>query len=379
MKKFGIISYNMYGNFTNYGSALQSFALLTAINRLSADEYEAIIVDYCPDILKDKNILNPMTNMWDQDEESLERCRRSLPAIKENYNKFQDFFKLNYKLSQKKYTSSNFNQSLSDEKLDGYICGSDTVFAVPEFGFDDGFYANYDVMQNRSVAYAASFGDYEIPDSDLEELGNRLKNFQYIALRESEKIETAKHLTRKEIYKVIDPTLLLNTEDYAKITKEPEIKEPYLLLYSRRNNPEMQTFAEEYANTHGLKIVEISLNAFNENKHIMRYDAGVEEFLGLVKNAAFVITNSFHGMIFAIQFSRPFYIFSRKLCNNKIEELLSALKISGRLLNSNDYKTITDSTEDIDYSAVHCRIDSLREDSLNKLNFMLQSFDINRK
>ena len=60
--KLGIISYNIYGNFTNYGSALQSWALHQAVASLG---HEPVLVDYCPDILADKDPLNPFKNMWE--------------------------------------------------------------------------------------------------------------------------------------------------------------------------------------------------------------------------------------------------------------------------------------------------------------------------
>ena len=369
MKRFGIVSYNMYGNFTNYGSALQTFALHKAINKLSPNNIESVVVDYCPDVLKDKDILNPVEKMWDVDEELRERCRLSLPAIYENYVKFREFYDTQYNKTQCKYDSTNFNQSLKKESLDGYVCGSDTVFAVPEFGFDDGFYANYDVMRNRSVAYAASFGDYDIPQEHLPLLENRLNNFNYIGLREKDKLSFVASMVKCPVHKVIDPTLLLTSEDYRSILKEPTIADPYLLLYSRRDNPRMQVFAENTAKSNGWKIVEISLNAKNADKHIMRYDAGVEEFLGLVKNAEMVITNSFHGMIFAVQFRRPFFIFSRNLCDTKISEILELFGLKNRLIAD----TIPQHMVNIDYERVHDRISKAREDSLSILQQELKS------
>lgn len=370
MKKVGIVSYNMYGNFTNYGSALQTYALHKAINRLDTQTLQSIVINYCPDILADKDILNPMQNMWDKNPEAIERCRLSLPAIEINYKKFNEFYKSHYHLSIDKYTSRNFNQSLFGEDLDGYVCGSDTIFAVPEFGFDDGFYANYEVMKGHSVAYAASFGDYDIPETDLSSLQERLNNFTYIALRENDKLSTVSSLTDKPVTKVIDPTLLLTPDDYEEILLEPNLNEPYLLLYSRRHNDEMQKFAEEKAKENNWKIVEISLNAQNANRHIMRYDAGVEEFLGLIKRAQMVITNSFHGMIFAIQFRRPFYIFSRKLCDTKITELLGLIGLENRLIfSSKDAKF-----DIVDYDKVHAKIEEARKESLNTLNLALTKY-----
>lgn len=362
-KKVGIVSYNMYGNFTNYGSALQSYALQKAINAIAPDKVEAIIMDYCPDVLADKDVLNPMGNMWDKDEAAIERCRLSLPAIRENYSKFRKFYSERYNLSSGKYTSANFNDSLERENLTGYICGSDTVFAVPEFGFDDGFYASYPVMQGRSVAYAASFGDYDIEASQLPELKSRLGNFKAIALRENDKKSIVEDLTVVPVSKVIDPTLLLTAEDYSEIITEPEIDKPYLLLYSRRGDDKMQAFAENYAAAHGLEIVEISLNAQNAGRHTMRYDAGVEEFLGLVKNSSMIVTNSYHGMIFAVQFRRPFHIFSRKLCDTKIQELLNLFGLQERYVGDTGMAGNTP----IDFNAVHSRIAKARAESLTVL------------
>lgn len=364
MKRVGIVSYNMYGNFTNYGSALQSYALHKAINRLAPGEVESIIIDYCPDILSDKDILNPMDNMWDKDEESRERCRLSLPAIRENYKKFLEFYRSHYKVSAKKYTSANFNDSFVCEHLDGYVCGSDTIFAVPEFGFDDGFYANFKCMRNRSVAYAASFGDFDVKNEHITQLRRRLNNFNAIALRENDKKELVESLITNPVYKVIDPTLLLTAEDYEHIVKEPAHSEPYLLLYSRRGDSAMYDFAERKAKELDLKIVEISLNAQNAGRHIMRYDAGVEEFLGLITRASLVITNSYHGMIFAVQFRRPFYVFSRKLCDVKIEEALDLFGIKDRKLSGGEeFNAI-----DIDYDTVQNRIAEARAKSLSILS-----------
>lgn len=366
-KRVGIVSYNMYGNFTNYGSALQTYALHKAINRISPDEVQSIVLDYCPDILADKDVLNPMKNMWDMNAEAQERCRLSLPAIRENYKKFKNFYSSQYQLSTKKYTSKNFNESLANEEIDGYVCGSDTIFSVPEFGFDDGFYANYQSMIGRSIAYAASFGDYDIDEKDIPELKKRLNNFKAIALREVDKKRLVENLFSAPVYKVIDPTLLLGREDYDTIAVEPCEVKPYLLLYSRRPNPEMDAFARKEAQKKKLNIVEISLSAHNGSEHSMRYDAGVEEFLGLVKNASMVVTNSFHGMIFAVIFRIPFFIFSRKLCDKKISELLNLFGIQNRKLITGQELT----TSEIDYDAVHLRISDARKQSLATLKYEL--------
>ena len=85
------------------------------------------------------------------------------------------------------------------------------------------------------------------------------------------------------VERTIDPTLLAEASMYDGIIAEPQMKEKYILLYSRRYNKNMEQYAERMAEEKGLKLVEISIRSNNAEKgHIMRYDAGVEEFLSLV-------------------------------------------------------------------------------------------------
>lgn len=369
MKNFGIVSYNIHCNFTNYGSALQSWALHQTINKIGNNKWKAKLIDYCPDCLKDKDPLNPMKNMWDKDEESRKMCELSLPAIRENYKKFTSFYNNKFNKTKKTYTSADFNNVVEDEKINGFVCGSDTIFCIDEFGFDNGYYANYDCMKKNSISYAASFGDSHFDNESYKTLNNRLQNFNAIALRENSMIPYVKSHTNVRVQKVIDPTLLLKPEEYNQITEEQQ-DEKYILLYARRYNPKMNEFAENLAKQKNLKIIEISLRATNASKHRMFYEAGVEEFLSLVKNAEFVVTNSYHGMIFSVQFSRPFVIFSREQCDTKIIELLDYLDLSKHRLidGSENYPTF------IDYEKVHKKIEEARNESLKYLEEELSKF-----
>ena len=364
MKRIGTISYNIYCNFTNYGSALQTWALHQAIKKF--DGFQPVLVDYCPDILADKDPLNPFSNMWDRDEESRRMCELTMPAIRENYWKFDVFYKTHFDRTSQKYISSVF-ETIVQEKLDGFVCGSDTIFCPDEFGIDDGYYANYAPMKGRSIAYAASFGDPTLSDNICEQINIRLKNFNAIGLREKLMLQYVKEQTNVPVQKVIDPTLLLSPEEYEVITKDKIIEGKYLLLYSRRYSPEMESFAERLAKDNGWKIVEISLRATNVKKgHIMLYQAGVEEFLSLVKYSEFVVTNSFHGIIFSVQMKKQFAGFTRDQCNSKIDELLSLFGLNNHL-----FVTGREQYSKIDYDAVHKRIAIERIKSKEFLEYSL--------
>ena len=167
--------------------------------------------------------------------------------------------------------------------------------------------------------------------------------------------------------RTIDPTLLLTASDYDKLAEKRQLEKPYLLLYTRRYNPEMEAFARRTAEERGLELVEISLRAVNAEKgHIMRYDAGVEEFLSLVKYADFVVTNSFHGLIFAVQYSRPTAVFSRSQAVSKISELLELFGMQKSLLTQRD-----GTYSEVDYEKVHSAVSAARTASLDFLKMEL--------
>ncbi len=365
MNTFGIISYNIYCNFTNYGSALQSWALHQAVNKLGQKKYRSMLVDYCPNILKDKDPLNPFKNMWDKDEQSRKMCELTLPAIRENYKKFDRFYKEAFLRTQNHYTAENFETLPQSEGVDGFICGSDTIFCPDEFGFDDGYFANFPCMRRLpSVAYAASFGDANFDDTTYSILNQRLQNFRAIGLREDRMVPYVQSHTHVPVQQVWDPTLLLTAQEYTPIIAAPQIEEDYLLLYARRYNADMERYAEMLAKKHGWEIVEISLRATNAEKgHIMRYDAGVEEFLSLVKHAKYVVTNSFHGIIFSSQFKTPFTTFTREQCGNKIDELLFRMGLTECRLSSYTEREFPE----IDFDMVHQRIAQGREQSFGFL------------
>lgn len=370
MKNFGTVSYNIHANFTNYGSALQSWALTQAINKLGEGKWQAKLVDYCPDILADKDPLNPMKNMWDKDEESRKLCEMSLPAIRENYKKFNRFYNEEFIKTKKVYTSKNFNDIIEDEDINGFVCGSDTIFCIDEFGIDDGYYANYDCMKNGySISYAASFGDSHFDENSYKVLNERLQNFKALGIREQWMVPYLKEHTNVEVKKVLDPTLLLEQKDYDKITYPERLeKEKYVLLYARRRNDKMTAYADKIAKENGWKVIDISLQATNADRHRMFYEAGVEEFLALVRDAEFVVTNSFHGMIFSVQFRKDFVIFSREQCNIKIAELMELFNLSDRILVNGDESF----REKIDYKDVFARIQPEKEKSIKYLKENLE-------
>ena len=369
MKYVGQVSYNINCNFTNYGSALQSWALSQMIDKIGA-EYgiRSKLIDYCPKVLEDSDCLNPAKKMWDKDEEARRMIDMMMPAIRVNYKKFENFYTNRFRRTKKKYYDTNFNEVVADEDIEGFVCGSDTIFCINEFkGFVEGYYANFDCMRGKSVSYAASFGDPTFTEQDYQTLNERLQNFNALSIRERVMLDYIRDHCSVRVELVVDPTLLAESSLYDGITAEPQMEEKYLLLYSRRYNQKMELYAEKLAKQRNLKIVEISIRATNAEKgHIMRYDAGVEEFLSLVKHAECVVTNSFHGAIFATQLRTPFYCFSREQGDTKIEAVLGLFGLSDRLMIDG-----SEFSKEIDFDVVHQRIAVARDFCSDYLKYAL--------
>ncbi len=363
MKRVGTISYNLYCNFTNYGSALQTWALHQVIKKLG---YQPVLIDYCPEILADKNPLDPFKNMWDRSEDACRRVEAMLPAITVNYEKYNKFFAERLEKTSRKYTADNFSEVV-EEGVYSFICGADTIFCPDEFGIDDGYYAEYPVMRGNTISYGASFGDPHFTEEDYRILDERLQNFKAMGIREEQMIPYIANRTTIPVQRTLDPTLLLDAEEYSEITADRENREKYLLFYSRRFTPSMERYAERYAKAHHLKIVDISLRDRNEiGDHEMAYEAGVEEFVSLVKHAEFIITNSYHGMLFSIIFRRPYVIFSREQCDNKIKEVSELLGVSDRVLVTGEENLC-----DINYDNVYKKILEERKKSIDFLKMSL--------
>ncbi len=371
MKYIGQVSYNINCNFTNYGSALQSWALSQMIDKIGAEfGLQSKLIDYCPMVLEDSDCLNPTKKMWDTDVKARRMIDMMMPAIRVNYKKFDDFYTNRFRRTKKKYHDDDFNDVVVDEGVVGFVCGSDTIFCINEFkGFVEGYYANFDCMRGKSVSYAASFGDPTFTEKDYLTLNDRLQNFKALGIREYDMLPYVKEHVKVRAERTIDPTLLAESSLYDNIIAEPQMQEKYILLYSRRYNKNMELYAEQMARRMGVILVEISIRATNAEKgHIMRYDAGVEEFLSLVRHAECVVTNSFHGVLFATQLRTPFYCFSREQGDTKIGEVLQLLGLNDRIMIDGTEKV----TPYVDYDSVHNRIAEARKPATEYLRYALR-------
>lgn len=365
MKKYGIISYNHYVNFVNFGSILQTYALQQALNQLHVDN---VIVDYTPKSMLHADKDNPMPLFQEVDAVSRHNLELSLPDIHKANQKFDAFWASHCRKTEHHYDADH----LSGLNLDGYICGSDTIWNLQEFqGFDPGFWADAPEMRGKhNITYSASIGDGTFSEEEWRITSDKLKNFMHIAMRENTMLPEFESIWGGHVYCTVDPTLLLDCSAYEALEVESSLKPKakYLVLYSRQYNPEMNAYADCLAEKYGLEVVDISLRYLNKDHHIMAYNTGIEEFLDLIHHAEAVVTNSFHGAIFAIQYRRPFHAFFRNGTASKTQFLLDRFGLSGRHVTGTS--NLLDSI--IDWDAAWESIARQRQESFDYLRMALE-------
>lgn len=366
--KIGLLSYH---NSINYGAVLQMFALKTALEELGADvsviDYRAISSEYGSFSLKkrinDIGIVKALAKYF-----YYNFFAKSKVKLKKH--RFEQFINKNFNLTQH-FTS--VNEFEAHNNFDIVICGSDQIWN-PEITkvFDRMMFCDFQAKKTKKYSYAASVGDVKII-GDIEnrkEFFNLIGNFDAIAVREKELAEFISSSSTINPLVTLDPTLLLDEKEYYKLEDTRIQQDKYILIYQLARYKKSREVAKQLAKEKNLKIVEIVNNPYTIKKNkLMLFNAAPSEFINLVKNAEYVITNSFHGTIFSIIFKKNFYTIASRTRNSRITNLLSTFELNDRLL-AEDSKDFT--RDIINYDKVDSLIKKEREISLSYLKDIVE-------
>jgi hypothetical protein len=226
-----------------------------------------------------------------------------------------------------------------------YIVGSDQIWNDEiTNGLDGNYFLDF-VKHSKKTSYSASFGKEEIT-CDKEKIVNYLESFDCIAVRESSGKKILQELGFDDVKVTLDPVFLLDKLDYKMLSEKPTFSD-YLLIYTLENNENIIQAARKISKEKNLKIVTIGsyLNRYKSDIHLR--STGPKEFLGLIDNAEYILTNSFHAVCFSIIFEKQFtYIDLNNNRGTRIENILNVCKLSNRKLSKlNDHTGM----ESIDY------------------------------
>ena len=204
-----------------------------------------------------------------------------------------------------------------------------------------------------------------------------MSDFSKISCREINGCNTLSKVLNREIYKVLDPTLLLDKTEWKKIETPRTQTKKYVLCYILGEKKNICEYAKSLANRKGfdLIILPTNVNIYQAYKPYIPKDIGPSEFLSLIHYCEYVITDSFHGSIFAINYNKNFYSFLKRngdetqADNSRITDILKIFGLENRLKNDND----TTEEADIDFQSVNHILQQEREKSNNFLLSILKN------
>lgn len=352
---------------TNYGSLLQAYATQKVIESFG---HSCEIIDY---IRKDESYMehektllkrkpNWYNNLLKRYLYLILRQPESIVAGRKFEAERKKLLKLTRLYDSKESLENN------PPVADVYVTGSDQVWGPIENGeYDDSYCLSFTNMKKTS--YAASFGRIDM-NQELEVYLKRwLQKYSYLAVRETSAVELLKKIGLSS-NQVLDPTLLLDSFFWSSLTK-PIKEEEYVLVYQLHNDKRLGEYAEQVAKKKRLPLIRLSAS-FHQITRPGRfvYCPSIGEFLSYIKNAQYMITDSFHGTAFAINFNTQFI---EVLPNNKTgtrnESILKLTGLSNRIAKNYDICICDDV---IDYSYANAILKEERAKSLNIFKMMIE-------
>lgn len=375
MKRIGIITILKTNN---YGAELQAYATQAILSKLG---YKAEIIDYLfyknPEHKKTK-ASKPSFNhgLKKRLAETLYPVIAKFKAgsnksnSKKRDERFDSFHTDNTAMSATYRTMDELYAS--KKEYDVYMVGSDQVWNPGVYSSLLPYMLTFAPEGKKRVAYASSFGVSSIPQECQWLYKKYLSQFSYIGVREKNAVDMVKEISGKDATWVLDPTLLLNKEDWMKVVKQSYgEKRNYILLYELTPCPYILELAKHFREKKGLEIIRICKNASvedNDSTILNIIDAGPAEFIDLFANAGMVITNSFHGTAFSINFGKEFYTITpaRKHNNSRQRSILELFDLQDRLIAENTpIENI--SVKEIDYKATARILEDERKKSIDFL------------
>lgn len=265
-------------------------------------------------------------------------------------------------------TVNDFTPDLTQKYgLDAYVVGSDQVWRPafnlgPRLGNMFLDFAGDDV---KKISYAASFGckEWEYTEEQERMCGKLAKRFDAISVREASGVDLCKEHFGVDATLVLDPTLLLNKEDYGKVCHDVPKKEKHIFVYSLVVSEGVLAVAEKVAEAMGLSII-----VKQAGRKVKKEDT-IEDWFAEFRDADYVVTDSFHGMVFSIIFNKPFSIVMNPSGgNDRYLSLLSQLGLMERIV-SDELQPVFSA---IDWSDVNHRLTELRKASFEFLKTNLK-------
>lgn len=370
-------------NFKNYGSVLQCYALCHAVEKLG---YESEIIwesgnlsknfDFRPRklissvfklIIHPKLISSTLTSVSEVGDRVISN---------KTIERFDEFVKS--EIVQQKISHRALIKLAKSEEYKKFICGSDQIWCSTTLYPDPLMYLRF-APENKRVAYAPSIGRDYIPDYNRRKMKKYINEIPALSVRETVGRKLIKELTGRDAELVLDPTLLFDKKFWDKLKNDVKIDDEYLLCYFLDTpTREVQEKIAEFAKNKKIKIIALvsKLDVCEELGVSVAYpDCGPREFLSFIEQAASIVTDSYHGMLFSITYGKEFWSVERAYRqydqSSRQKTVLEMLSLENRyLLAEGD---IAFASEEIEYSRIEDILAQRRSESLEFLKHAIES------
>lgn len=377
MKKVALITCFL----DNYGACLQALALQNQIEKLGC---ECNIIAYIGNDgyfqddfftilkMKIKNIALIIWNVLHGGEKTGPYTKHF--AFCKFRKKFLRFEKVKNTNKVKFYNSIDEMADLS-EKYDAFVCGSDQLWNPTFYNQNHPVHFLRFAGDKKRIAYAPSIGVSEMPAEYRKTFIEYIADFNSLSVREQAGSEIIRDLCSREAKVVLDPTLLAGADFWNTLLK-PAFKAPfekYIFCYIFSNTQKCSDFLKSAQAKTNLPIVYVDISnlSYDGIKSFCVKDKGPIEFLQLLKNAEFVITDSFHGTAFSLLFNKDFYVLKRERTSesydmfSRIESILNITDLESRFCSlDNEFEE----KNSICYSTVNKKFEELRKFSTDYLH-----------
>lgn len=370
-------------NVNNYGAELQCCALYRKLHKMG---YDAEVINYLFGIHPMHEFKGERRTVSISVKQIIKV--KLLPIVQ---NLFCLFYKKNKEIRNRRFDEfhATYNhltktvypsvKSLCEAHFNyDVICvGSDQVWNYMKGYSLEPFFVCFAKKDVKKISYGSSIGLSSLSKEAKHVFKDALSNFSHLSVREQQASDLLGGILQRDIDVVLDPTLLLDNKDWLEVAQYglcPTGK--YVLVYIVTIKPcnYVLELARYIAKKRNLRIVRICRDAYPEhsgNDVLEIMTAGPSDFVGLFSRAEFVVTNSFHGTVFAINFSKPFYSVIKKhhSTNSRLTSILEKLGLRERIVSVGDaFPEICD----IDYTVP---IQKLNKERLHSLIFLRMALD----
>lgn len=351
-----------FSNSTNFGAILQTYALQKAILNMG---YETEVIDY------ECNFVYKPYTLKSFKERGIKAYIMSSILYLTRIPRMNKFKKFRSKILFSEKVNSESIKKISNSYA-AYIVGSDQVWNNKITGFDKNFFLDFVKDNRKKCSYAASFGVSKINNNLVDEYKRLLGSFNHLLVREEKGCEIIKDLIQREVNTVLDPTLLITKEEWMDLASSKRYDGDYVLVYQMGISTTMLKFAKKLAKRNGCKIVIIPFPLGSMVNAKWEVSSGPEEWLGLFRDAKYIVTDSFHGTVFSIKFNKEFFTEVSPMVkglSSRIDTILGSVGLTNRLIVNGDNDYID---EKINYEKVNEKLEKQVTKSLQYLKEMIE-------